>query len=138
MHPFGFRMPPPGADLRFPVTSAAASVSAAVAALTGGGPPNPVGGDSISPDPFALQRKLQEQQRLAMIGGASSNVYEIAALTQELDTMQLTLRVKDVLSSNNIGQKVKLCIHVTMKKVLLLFSFLSILARLYSVSRKAP
>eukprot|EP00095_Tigriopus_kingsejongensis_P003553 maker-scaffold800_size95497-snap-gene-0.6 protein:Tk03553 transcript:maker-scaffold800_size95497-snap-gene-0.6-mRNA-1 annotation:"homeobox protein cut isoform x8" len=56
-------------------------------------------------DPFTFQRKLQEQQRLALFSGASSNVYEIAALTQELDTMQLTQRVKEVLAASNVGQK---------------------------------
>lgn len=64
------------------------------------------GAEAMLSDPFAFQRKLQEQQRLALFSGASSNVYEIAALTQELDTMLLTQRVKEVLASSNVGQKV--------------------------------
>ncbi|TRY70911.1 hypothetical protein TCAL_07523 [Tigriopus californicus] len=63
------------------------------------------GAEAMLSDPFAFQRKLQEQQRLALFSGASSNVYEIAALTQELDTMLLTQRVKEVLASSNVGQK---------------------------------
>lgn len=38
--------------------------------------------------------------------GQQQNVYEIAALTQELDTLQLTTRVRELLSSSNICQKV--------------------------------
>ncbi len=77
-------------------------------------------------DPFSLQRKIQEQQQqrlglqaamaaaAAAGGGAASpggglgqNIYEVAALTQELDTMQLTTRIRERLAANNICQKVR-------------------------------
>ena len=56
---------------------------------------------------------LQAAMAAAVAGGAAGlgqNIYEVAALTQELDTMQLTLRVKEVLTTNNICQKVKIFI----------------------------
>ncbi len=62
-------------------------------------------------DPFGLHRKLQEQQRLSLSlasvrPGGPNSIYEIAALTQELNTLQLTTRVRETLAANNIGQKV--------------------------------
>lgn len=72
-------------------------------------------------DPFGLQRKFHEQQQrqlslsLAASAGAAAganrppgpnSIYEIAALTQELNTLQLTTRVRETLAANNIGQKV--------------------------------
>ena len=108
------------------------SEMAAAAAAAGLLPPSPFPPPPRFPgappgadlDPFSLQRKLQEQQQqqrmglqaamaAAVAGGAAGlgqNIYEVAALTQELDTMQLTLRVKEVLTTNNICQKVKIFI----------------------------
>ena len=108
------------------------SEMAAAAAAAGLLPPSPFPPPPRFPgappgadlDPFSLQRKLQEQQQqqrmglqaamaAAVAGGAAGlgqNIYEVAALTQELDTMQLTLRVKEVLVSNNICQKVKISV----------------------------
>ena len=85
-------------------------------------PGAPGAGAAVDLDPFSLQRKLQEQQQqqrmglqaamaAAVAGGAAGlgqNIYEVAALTQEMDTMQLTLRVKEVLTANNICQKVRM------------------------------
>ena len=34
------------------------------------------------------------------------SVYEMAALTQDLDTQNITTRIKEILLANNIGQKV--------------------------------
>ena len=54
---------------------------------------------------------LQAAMAAMATGGAAGlgqNIYEVAALTQELDTMQLTLRVKEVLTTNNICQKVRI------------------------------
>ena len=63
-------------------------------------------------DPLGLQKKLQEQARLGLLGHnlvrfpGPNSIYEMAALTQELNTLQLTTKVREVLSTHNIGQKV--------------------------------
>lgn len=44
------------------------------------------------------------------LGGApapTQSLYEMAALTQEIDTQALTTKVKELLLANNLGQKVK-------------------------------
>ena len=35
------------------------------------------------------------------------SLYEMAALTNELDTQTVTTKVKEILLANNVGQKVK-------------------------------
>ncbi len=78
-------------------------------------------------DPLAIHRKLLTQKLGATgvagapaaagglppplgaaIGGAGPNpsLYEMAALTHELDTQAVTTKVKEILLANNIGQKV--------------------------------
>ena len=69
-------------------------------------------------DPLALQRKLISQQKAnANLGGGGGGVgvggipnapslYEMAALTHELDTQNVTTKVKEILLANNVGQKV--------------------------------
>ena len=79
-------------------------------------------------DPLAIHRKLLSQQKaigvtsgpvggtsvtssgLANIMGGSippsPSLYEMAALTNELDTQTVTTKVKEILLSNNVGQKV--------------------------------
>lgn len=79
-------------------------------------------------DPLALHRKLLSQQKAIgggpgapncqgltssglsnMLGGSippSPSLYEMAALTNELDTQTVTTKVKEILLSNNVGQKV--------------------------------
>jgi hypothetical protein len=37
----------------------------------------------------------------------SPSVYEMAALTQDLDTQVITTKIKEALLANNIGQKVR-------------------------------
>lgn len=52
---------------------------------------------------------LHAAMAAAAAGGAAGlgqNIYEVAALTQELDTMQLTSKVRETLAANNICQKV--------------------------------
>ena len=77
-------------------------------------------------DPLAIHRKLLSQQKA--IGGSpgapsynglgsagplsgsippSPSLYEMAALTNELDTQTVTTKVKEILLSNNVGQKVR-------------------------------
>lgn len=50
-------------------------------------------------DPFNLQRRLSYSPQ--------NSIYEMAAFTQELNTLQITSRVREVLAANNIGQKVR-------------------------------
>ena len=79
-------------------------------------------------DPLAIHRKLLSQQKTIgassgppgstsltgsglanMMGGSippSPSLYEMAALTNELDTQTVTTKVKEILLSNNVGQKV--------------------------------
>ena len=58
-------------------------------------------------DPLAVHKKLLSQK--AAGGGGSTppapSLYEMAALTHELDTQELTRGVKEVLLTHNIGQK---------------------------------
>ena len=88
-------------------------------------------------DPLAIHRKLLSQQK-AIGGGSPCNnslgqsgtmggsippspsLYEMAALTNELDTQTVTTKVKEILLSNNVGQKVR---HDTLQK-----SYLEILS----------
>ena len=80
-------------------------------------------------DPLAIHRKLLSQQKAIggsngspssnsltspglanMLGGSippSPSLYEMAALTNELDTQTVTTKVKEILLSNNVGQKVR-------------------------------
>lgn len=43
-----------------------------------------------------------------MAGPVAPSVYEMAALTQDLDTQVITTKIKEALLANNIGQKVSL------------------------------
>ena len=54
-------------------------------------------------DPLAAHRKVGAPRPPLT---PTPNLYEMAALTSELDTMQITTRVKEVLLSHNVGQKV--------------------------------
>jgi hypothetical protein len=65
-------------------------------------------------DPLAIQRKLMAQKtasaNLGMAAGVglpnAPSLYEMAALTHELDTQAVTTKVKEILLANNVGQKV--------------------------------
>ncbi|XP_040579143.2 LOW QUALITY PROTEIN: homeobox protein cut [Lepeophtheirus salmonis] len=85
--------------------------------------PDRVGGELHSSllDPLAIHRKILAQQQhqqhknlpiptsniSASPGGLvpSPSLYEMAALTQELDTQAITTKAKEVLLANNVGQK---------------------------------
>jgi hypothetical protein len=43
------------------------------------------------------------------------SVYEMAALTQDLDTQVITTKIKEALLANNIGQKVSAIVLFTCK-----------------------
>jgi hypothetical protein len=65
-------------------------------------------------DPLAIQRKLISQKAAtANLAGAAAglpntpSLYEMAALTHELDTQAVTTKVKEILLANNVGQKVR-------------------------------
>ena len=60
-------------------------------------------------DPMSLQRKLISQKSNSNLLGGIPNapsLYEMAALTHELDTQGVTTKVKEILLANNVGQKV--------------------------------
>ena len=81
-------------------------------------PPPPRFGAGEAFDPFALHKKLQEQQQRfasAIKSTGPNSIYEMAALTQELNTLQLTTRVRETLAANNIGQKVKSFLHYNLR-----------------------
>jgi len=102
---------------RLPFPSLSPSAGGAEGLIGSALPPPRLPGDVSLADPYVLQRKYQEQHRLSIslgqgvptsgVGGpfGPNSIYEIAALTQELNTLQLTTRVREVLASNNIGQK---------------------------------
>ena len=58
-------------------------------------------------DPLAAHRKLGQRAPLGPLAPTGPNLYEVAALTSELDTQLLTTKVKEILLANNVGQKVK-------------------------------
>ena len=76
-------------------------------------------------DPLILQRKLLSQKiggpggliggpaaaivsAAGALGGApNQSLYEMAALTHEMDTQAVTTKIKEILADNNIGQKVR-------------------------------
>ena len=43
----------------------------------------------------------------ALGGPPSQSLYEMAALTHEMDTQAVTTKVKEILLANNVGQKVR-------------------------------
>ena len=54
---------------------------------------------------------VQAHLAVAAAGGPLPNapsLYEMAALTHELDTQAVTTKVKEILLANNVGQKVRL------------------------------
>ena len=44
----------------------------------------------------------------SLVGAPSQSLYEMAALTHEMDTQAVTTKVKEILLANNIGQKVSI------------------------------
>lgn len=64
----------------------------------------------------SLQQQQQQQQVNSAIRNLSQHVapsvYEMAALTQDLDTMNITTKIKEALLANNIGQKVRHILNV--------------------------
>lgn len=65
-------------------------------------------GDRPTPilDPLNLHRKLMAQQKGSSANSAvAPSLYEMAALTHELDTHAVTTKVKEILLANNVGQK---------------------------------
>lgn len=96
----------------------AAQMARSIAApgMGGGDGSNPTSGsllDRPGPilDPLAFHKKLLAQKMSGSCspGGLSApapSLYEMAALTHELDTQSVTTKVKEILLANNVGQKV--------------------------------
>ena len=111
------------------------------------------GSDRPTPilDPIAMHRKLltQQQQAISKAGlpsaglpssAAAPSLYEMAALTHELDTHAVTTKVKEILLANNVGQKVssqRSLAFATFKTNMLPFSNFSSLVKLFSAFPKA-
>ena len=82
-----------------------------------GGQEGLLGGDRPPPmlDPLLLHKKLLSQKMgpvlggpaAALVGPPSQSLYEMAALTHEMDTQAVTTKVKEILLANNVGQKVR-------------------------------
>lgn len=56
--------------------------------------------------PMPIHSPQQQSQMRNMSQHMSPTVYEMAALTQDLDTQVITTKIKEALLANNIGQKV--------------------------------
>ena len=77
-------------------------------------------------DPLLLHKKLLSQKMGPVLGGPSSalggppsqSLYEVAALTHEMDTQAVTTKVKEILLANNVGQKVR--------RFILIYSYLKL------------
>ncbi|KAM4827675.1 homeobox protein cut-like 2 [Thomomys bottae] len=80
-------------------------------------PPSPTGPEKSSPEPLSLslESSKENQQPEARPGPASTGktcssqtvggIQEIVAMSPELDTYSITKRVKEVLTDNNLGQR---------------------------------
>ena len=50
---------------------------------------------------------------------AGPSLYEMAALTNELDTLAITTKVKEILMAHNVGQKVNIIIIITIINIVI-------------------
>lgn len=56
--------------------------------------------------PQQCQTPMQQYPGLKNMSHVAPSVYEMAALTQDLDTQSITTKIKEALLANNIGQKI--------------------------------
>ncbi|XP_014293824.1 homeobox protein cut isoform X2 [Halyomorpha halys] len=56
--------------------------------------------------PQQCQTAMQQYPTMKNMAHVSPSVYEMAALTQDLDTQSITTKIKEALLANNIGQKI--------------------------------
>lgn len=76
----------------------------------------------VNHSPHGIPHSPMSQQHAAlrnMHQHMSPSVYEMAALTQDLDTQVITTKIKEALLANNIGQKVSLLMYSKNKTVYL-------------------
>lgn len=62
--------------------------------------------DEKKPMPVPVHSPQQNNAMRGMHQHMSPTVYEMAALTQDMDTQTITTKIKEALMANNIGQKV--------------------------------
>lgn len=63
-------------------------------------------------DPLAAHRKMMSIRPPGFPPTSGPSLYEMAALTNELDTQTITTKVKEILLAHNVGQKVIFKCHV--------------------------
>ena len=62
--------------------------------------------------PQQCQTPMQQYPTIKNMSHVSPSVYEMAALTQDLDTQSITTKIKEALLANNIGQKVNFYLYL--------------------------
>ena len=97
-------------------------------------------------DPLMLHRKLLSQKMgpggllstppnvsgIPTLGGApTQSLYEMAALTHEMDTQAVTTKIKEILLANNVGQKVRNQVSQSISGFLVYSRYLQYLFKAY-------
>ena len=97
-------------------------------------------------DPLMLHRKLLSQKMgpggllstppnvsgIPTLGGApTQSLYEMAALTHEMDTQAVTTKIKEILLANNVGQKVRNQVFQSISGFLVYSRYLQYLFKAY-------
>ncbi|XP_055677751.1 homeobox protein cut isoform X8 [Lutzomyia longipalpis] len=94
--PQGMLLTPPGLPPHHAIPLAAAQAAAAAAAAA----------QEKKQMPMPVHSPQQNNAMRGMHQHMSPTVYEMAALTQDLDTQVITTKIKEALLANNIGQKI--------------------------------
>ncbi|GAB0091664.1 Homeobox protein cut [Sergentomyia squamirostris] len=92
----GMLLTPPGLPPHHAIPLAAAQAAAAAAAAA----------QEKKQMPMPVHSPQQNNSMRGMHQHMSPTVYEMAALTQDLDTQVITTKIKEALLANNIGQKI--------------------------------
>ncbi|XP_069979837.1 homeobox protein cut isoform X38 [Penaeus vannamei] len=109
----GYTAPPPGTSKPHHMKLPADIPKSMESPLPPVGIPPSLGGLPLPSHPMSFDARMPilDPLRKAGVGGprapgpAAPSVYEMAALTQDLDTQVITTKIKEALLANNIGQK---------------------------------